>query len=138
VFDNPDTVELPPAFKIVICGSTGVGKTCLVHRYAHETILRSTKSTLGVDFSLKHVVLDRAIMGREDFDQRKDVLQLWDFAGEDRFRKILPVYARGAQGVLLCFDLGNRPTLDDLAEWHVARGHHRLSRPGSAPYPSRA
>ncbi|MHA2495223.1 MAG: Rab family GTPase [Candidatus Hodarchaeales archaeon] len=116
--DIPDTPKRAPAFKVVICGPSGVGKTCLVHRYVTGKFWKGSKGTIGIDFFLKHMVLDQEITGIEDFNNQKIILQLWDFAGEDRFRKILPVYARGSHGVLLCFDLSKQETLSELGDWY--------------------
>lgn len=116
--DSPDISERSPAFKVVICGPSGVGKTCLVHRYVTGRFWKGSKSTIGIDFFLKHMVIDKETTGIEDFNSQKIILQLWDFAGEDRFRKILPVYARGSHGVLLCFDLSVQKTLSELGDWY--------------------
>jgi small GTP-binding protein len=122
--DRPRLLKGTPILKLVICGPMGVGKTCLVHRYAHETFWKGTKSTIGIDFSLKHVVLDHATMGRDDLASHEVILQLWDFAGESRFREILQIYARGAHGVLLCFDLANPETLRELEAWYAVITEH--------------
>ena len=50
-------------------------------------------------------------------------LQLWDFAGEERFRFLLPEYARGASGALLCYDITDYDTFAQIPEWlRIVRG----------------
>jgi small GTP-binding protein len=51
---------------------------------------------------------------RDDIDIK---LQIWDFAGEKRFRFFLPNYSRGAQGCILCFDISRYTSFQNLQEW---------------------
>ncbi|MHA2362480.1 MAG: Rab family GTPase [Candidatus Hodarchaeales archaeon] len=98
-------------FKVLVLGDQGVGKTTLIKKYTEGTFITETKSTIGVDFSLKTVT---------DVDnqnkQKKFVLQIWDFAGDSKFRSILPNYTTGAEAVILCFDATN-PLIDNLDSW---------------------
>ncbi|OLS22848.1 MAG: Transforming protein p29 precursor [Candidatus Heimdallarchaeota archaeon LC_3] len=99
-------------FKVIIAGDSGVGKTAAVSRFVDGRFVSNTKSTIGVDFSLKNVNID--------VDSQKEAqiaLQIWDVAGESRFRSILPYYIAGTQGLILAFDGSAPPTLDRLNEW---------------------
>ena len=97
-------------FKVIIAGPSQVGKTCLVQRFVDGVFLPDTKSTIGVDFSLKNVSL-------EDLGSERIALQIWDMAGEERFRNILPYYIAGTQGIILVFDITNPSSLEALDEW---------------------
>ena len=78
----------------------------------------STKRTIGVDFSLKKVKAQASdFIDDSDVEDQEVTLQLWDFAGEDRFRSILPYYVHGTHGVLLGFDLTDPESLESLSEW---------------------
>ena len=108
-------VEVRWIIKVVLCGPSMVGKTCLCTRYVNGVFARGTKQTIGVDFALKNVSLeyesDELVPGKEI------TLQLWDFAGEERFRNVLPLYVGGTQGLLLSFDLSRPETLNELPQW---------------------
>lgn len=93
--------------KILTAGDGGVGKTTLLYRYKEGRFLEDTTMTLGVEFSLKTLMIE---------DCRVD-LQIWDFGGQDRFRYMLPNYVVGAKAALLLFDLTRIMTLDNLEEW---------------------
>ncbi|MHA2271028.1 MAG: Rab family GTPase [Candidatus Hodarchaeales archaeon] len=101
--------------KIVLCGPSLVGKTCLCNRYVDGFFDPDLKKTIGVDFSLKNVTITqetgKIAAGREV------TLQIWDFAGEDRFRSVLPMYVAGTRGLLLAFDLTMLETLNELPRW---------------------
>ncbi|MFW9899323.1 MAG: Rab family GTPase [Candidatus Thorarchaeota archaeon] len=94
-------------FKICIFGDGGVGKTSLVNRYLTGLFKSNSRMTIGVDFLLKNL----------EIEDKKVVLQIWDFAGEDRFRFILPRYVKGASGGIFMFDITRNTSLKNLPEW---------------------
>ena len=90
-------------FKTIIAGSGGTGKTTLLYRFKNNKFLEDTKITIGVEFSIAQV--------------GQATLQIWDFAGEERFRDMLPSFCLGANGCIMVFDLGNAKSFFDLSEW---------------------
>merc|ERR1712127_775766 len=64
-------------------------------------------TTIGIDFKIKNI----------DIDGTKIKLQIWDTAGQERFRTITTSYFRGAQGILLVYDVTERDTFDNIANW---------------------
>lgn len=99
-----------------------VGKTCLCTRYVNGVFAKGIKQTIGVDFALKNVTLEQ---GADSTPPETEItLQLWDFAGEERFKNVLPLYVGGTQGILLCFDLSRPKTIEALPHWlEVIRPH---------------
>ena len=99
--------ESEALFKIIIFGEGGVGKTTLIRRYLEGYFEESIKMTIGVDFFMKHIKIKT----------RKVALQIWDFAGEERFRFLLPDYVSGASGGIFMYDITRRSTLNRINEW---------------------
>ncbi|MFX1257156.1 MAG: Rab family GTPase [Promethearchaeota archaeon] len=97
----------PIVLKVLTAGEGGVGKTTLLNRYVEGHYSPETKMTIGVQFFLKEVKID----------DKKVVLQLWDFGGQERFRFLLESYAVGAKGALLMFDLTRTTTLENIEQW---------------------
>ncbi|KZV89036.1 ras-domain-containing protein [Exidia glandulosa HHB12029] len=94
-------------FKVVIIGDSGVGKTNLLSRFTRNEFSIDSKSTIGVDFATKFInISDKTVKA-----------QLWDTAGQDRYRAITAAYYRGAVGALLVYDITRRGTYDNLLRW---------------------
>lgn len=95
--------------KIVLLGDAAVGKTSLFYRIFRNEFTDIYKTTIGVDFCL----LDYLILS-VPFR-----LQLWDTAGSERFKSLTYGYYRGAQVVILTFDVTNLQAVDSLQKWHT-------------------
>ena len=95
-------------FKIVIVGDSQTGKTTLTHRFLTNLFKADIQMTLGVDFMLKTV----------DIDNNNVKLQIWDFAGEERFRFLFPSYIRGANGAIFMYDITNYGSLAHVDDWY--------------------
>lgn len=93
-------------FKFVIIGSSGVGKTCILKRITSDKFT-DTISTTGVETEFTTV----------DVDGKSVKLQLWDTAGQEKFRAISRAYFRNAEGVLLVFSVTDRQSFSDVNGW---------------------
>ena len=87
-------------------GDGGVGKTTLIHRYLTGNYL-DQRMTVGSGFATRDIELEGVVI----------TLAIWDFAGEERFRFLMPSYCRGALGCILAFDLTRPPTFYHLDDW---------------------
>ena len=94
-------------FKIVIFGDSQTGKTTLTHRFLTNLFKEDITMTLGVDFHLKAVEVNGEMVK----------LQIWDFAGEERFRFLFPSYIRGANGAVFMYDITNYGSLAHVDDW---------------------
>lgn len=102
-----------PVFKLLVVGEKNVGKTTLIRRYVDGRFLENTLATIGVDFSLKTIPIEN----KNGDTDKEFILQIWDIAGESRFRAILPSYIIGTEGVILAFDATDEATLNRLPDW---------------------
>jgi len=93
--------------KVVLLGDTGVGKSCLLLRFAEDTFTNSFISTIGIDFKVKTVNVDGV----------RTKLQIYDTAGQERFRTITAAYYRGAQGVMLVYDVTDARSFGNIRTW---------------------
>jgi len=71
-------------------------------------------STIGVDFKVK--VMD-VVQDPTTGQTKKIKVTVWDTAGQERFRTLTSSYYRGAQGIILVYDVSRRDTFDNLSTW---------------------
>eukprot|EP00826_Nyctotherus_ovalis_P058106 TRINITY_DN7966_c0_g1_i25.p1 TRINITY_DN7966_c0_g1~~TRINITY_DN7966_c0_g1_i25.p1 ORF type:complete len:211 (-),score=55.83 TRINITY_DN7966_c0_g1_i25:165-797(-) len=95
-------------FKLVIIGDASTGKTSLLRRYCDNTFDENYKCTVGVDFQIKVLKMS---------DQRIVKLQIWDTAGQDRFKVMTKSYYRNAKGCLIIYDLTRKETFENVKTW---------------------
>ena len=76
-------------------------------RFADDTYTDSYISTIGVDFKIRTV----------DLDTKTIKLQIWDTAGQERFRTITSSYYRGAQGIIIVYDITDKKSFDNVRQW---------------------
>merc|ERR1712139_617219 len=99
--------EYDYVFKLVLIGDSGVGKSCLLLRFADDTYTESHISTIGVDFKIRTIQLDGKTIK----------LQIWDTAGQERFRTITSSYYRGAHGIIVVYDTTDHETFEHVKTW---------------------
>lgn len=92
---------------------SGVGKTSLVTRYTTSTFTgaadKAPASTVGASFHTKRL---------QDPETGTPIrLQIWDTAGQERFRSISRLYYRGANAVLLCYDITDATSFLEMGRW---------------------
>ncbi|PSC76058.1 Rab8 -family small GTPase [Micractinium conductrix] len=93
--------------KLLLIGDSGVGKSCLLMRFAEDSFTSSFITTIGIDFKIKKVLIDGKWVK----------LQIWDTAGQERFRTITSAYYRGAMGILLVYDVTDEASFTNIRNW---------------------
>ena len=93
--------------KIIMLGSSEVGKTSILDRYFKNEFHDNQFSSIGIDFQTKFF----------KFDQNKIKVNYIDTAGQEKFRAISVNYLKSAHGVILVFDITSEKTFSALEEW---------------------
>lgn len=101
--------------KVVILGNTFVGKTSIVLRYLENKFSETHIVTLGAVFQQPKIKLKSGNTLK---------VNLWDTAGEEKFRSMLPMYYKNAKGAILTYDISNRASFDSVQYWLSALNEH--------------
>ena len=95
------------SFKILLLGDSTVGKTAFILRFCEDKFDEDSLTTIGLDQKNKYVK-------RGD---KKIELHIWDTAGQERFRAIAKNLYKGADGILLMYDMSNLNSFNHIKEW---------------------
>ena len=103
--DSPKKMSI---FKVVLLGSSGVGKSNLLSRLNGKGFSEEFRSTIGVEFLTKIIEVD---------DDVKVKAQIWDTAGQERFSQMMGTYYRNAKGALLVYDVADLASFKAIDMW---------------------
>ena len=100
-----DTENYEQLYKIIIIG---VGKSNILGRYLRHEFRQDTKSTVGVEFGSKKLILENSSIK----------LQIWDTAGQEHYRSITSAYYKGSKGCFIVYDITNLQSFEDIGKWY--------------------
>ena len=112
-----DRKDILFSFKIVICGASAVGKTCLFNRYCFNSFNFDTSPTIGINFHSVYLKLN--FIKEPNMEKEHYVVNsIFDFGGQERFAPLIPKFIEGANGALIVFDSVNYSSFDQLDFWY--------------------
>jgi Ras-related protein Rab-6A len=96
-----------PKYKLIFLGDQNVGKSCILNRFMNDTFTEEYQATIGLDFQSKNVQIDN-----------QDIhLLLYDTAGQEKFRSLIPMYTRDSNIILLVYEINNKDSFIHLPDW---------------------
>ena len=96
-----------PKYKLIFLGDQNVGKSCILNRFMNDVFIEEYQATIGLDFQSKNVQIDN-----------QDIhLLLYDTAGQEKFRSLIPMYTRDANIILLVYDISSKESFEHLPDW---------------------
>lgn len=96
-------------YKVILLGDGATGKTSIAMRFTDDHFAQQYKQTIGLDFFIKRLVLPGEV---------NVALQIWDIGGQTIGGKMIGNYIYGAQAVLLCYDITNYQSFQNLEDWY--------------------
>ena len=94
-------------YKLIIVGDSFVGKTNIMSQYIRKEFSLNTKSTVGVEFGAKIIKIENKMIKA----------QIWDTAGEERYRSVTNAYYKGAKGAFVVYDITNKLSFESVEKW---------------------
>ncbi|NXD64943.1 RAB34 protein, partial [Eolophus roseicapillus] len=104
--------------KIIVVGDLSVGKTCLINRFCKDTFDKNYKATIGVDFEMERFEPPLpSLCTPVPPPVTSCTPTRWDTAGQERFKCIASTYYRGAQAIVIVFDVNDVASLEHTRQW---------------------
>ena len=93
--------------KIIFIGDAGVGKTTLINRIMDNPFNDIYEPSIGVDFMSKNI----------KYNGQNIKLQMWDSAGQEKYKGLIPSFVRNSSIVFLVYDFSVRPSFENIPKW---------------------
>jgi Ras-related protein Rab-5C len=104
----------PTDLKVILIGSTGVGKSSIVHQYMNNFFSCTQRPTLGVAYSMRKVSVGSQVV----------TLQIWDTGGAEKYRSMTPMYYHKAQVALVVYSVTDKIGFADVEMWMESLSNH--------------
>ena len=95
-------------YKLIMLGDENVGKTSIINRFKNNEYSGTYEPTLGLDFQTKSIMIDNINVK----------LLLYDTAGQEKFRPLIPLYTKEANIIFLIYDITNYNSFSNIDKWH--------------------
>ena len=107
-----------PSFKIVLMGSSGVGKTSIINRYLKHTFDDETLTTTGICFNSKTINFeatnDSCKIDVKILNYKFYKIQIWDTAGQEKYKSITRIYYQKSDAIIFVYDITDLKSYEDL------------------------
>ena len=97
----------PTVYRVVFIGDSSVGKTSIISRLVNNEYKSNEQTTVGAMF----------MMYSELVNNDRIEMQIWDTAGQEKFRSLGPIYYRQAQVGIVVIDLTSKTSFDHIDDW---------------------
>ena len=105
--DSVDNSVSVTRHKIIFVGDAGVGKTTIISRIMDNPYNEVYEPSIGVDFMSKNI----------KFRGQNVKLQMWDTAGQEKYKGLIPSYVRNSSIVFLVYDIASKVSFDNIPKW---------------------
>jgi Ras-related protein Rab-11A len=102
-----DSEEYEMMIKVILIGDSGVGKTNIMSKFLKNQFLEDSKATVGVEFGSKLFIQQG----------HKIKAQIWDTAGQEKYKAITSAYYKGSKGALVIYDITQKETFANIEKW---------------------
>ena len=97
-------------FKLVLLGESGVGKTSIIKRYIKDEFDDEQIATKCASFETKIIKLD-------EFNEKYIKLNIWDTAGQEKYRALSKIFYKEASAAILVYDTTNQKSFEEIKDY---------------------
>ena len=105
--DSVDNSISVTRHKIIFVGDAGVGKTSIINRIVDNPFNESYEMSIGVDFMSKNL----------RYHGQNIKLQIWDSAGQEKYKGLIPSYVRNSSIVFVVYDISSKNSFNNVPSW---------------------
>lgn len=96
-----------PEFKIILVGDAAVGKTSIIMRFQHDIFMEDYQNTITASYFTKMIETERGPAN----------LNIWDTAGQEKYKSLVPMYSKGAAAAIIVFDASEKDSFEVAQTW---------------------
>ena len=105
--DSVDNSMSVTRHKIIFVGDAGVGKTSIINRIVDNPFSETYEMSIGVDFMSKNI----------RYHGQNIKLQIWDSAGQEKYKGLIPSYVRNSSIVFVVYDISSKTSFKNVTSW---------------------
>ena len=105
--DSVDNSISVTRHKIIFVGDASTGKTSIINRIIDNPFNDNYEVSIGIDFMSKNI----------RFRGQNIKIQIWDSAGQEKYKGLIPSYVRNSSIVFIVYDVSNRSSFDNVPNW---------------------
>ena len=109
IIPNEENIIRKSIIKIILLGNTETGKTSLINAYAEKPFCEAALSTIGSQYFSKEKIIN----------ENKYCIQIWDTAGQEKYRSVNKIYIKGSKIVIFVYDVTNENSFLDLEAFWI-------------------
>ena len=109
IIPNDENITRKNIIKIILLGNTETGKTSLINAYAEKPFCEAVFSTIGSQYFRKEKIIN----------ENKYLIQVWDTAGQEKYRSVNKIYIKGSKIVIFVYDVTKENSFLDLEAFWV-------------------
>ena len=93
--------------KVILLGSIGVGKTCLITRYKTGKFLDKLPSTRSPNY----------VQIQKEINNKEYTFNIWDTAGQEKYNSLTQTFAKNAKIIILVYSIIDKESFNSLNKW---------------------
>ena len=105
--DSVDNSISVTRHKVIFIGDANTGKTSIINRIIDNPFNDTYEVSIGIDCMSKNI----------RFRGQNIKIQIWDSAGQEKYKGLIPSYVRNSSIVFIVYDISRRTSFENVQNW---------------------